>query len=66
MNDNCKIDFSRLLGFQIMSDELEEPVNFQGETFAGRLGAKVGDKNLTVLDLPQVKPQLPLGDYEGD
>jgi hypothetical protein len=66
MNVNCKVDFSRLLGFQIISDELAERVDFQGETFAGRLGAKVGDKVLTVLDLPQVSRSYYSKDYEGD
>ena len=50
MNENHKIDFSKLLGFQVMSDELAERIDFQDETLAGRLGAKVGEKNR--LDLP--------------
>ena len=50
--DEKRIDFAKLLGFQIISDELAERVDFQSETFAGRLGAKVGDKSCTLLDLP--------------
>lgn len=44
MRENQKIDFSKLLGFQVMSEELSERVDFRDETFAGRLGAKVGLK----------------------
>jgi hypothetical protein len=50
--DENKIDFAKLLGFQIISDELAERVDFQSNTFAGRLGAKVGDKTCPLLDLP--------------
>ena len=50
MSENRKIDFSKLLGFQVMSDELAERVDFQAETFAARLGAKVGVKD----DAPQL------------
>ena len=50
MSENRKIDFSKLLGFQVMSDELAERVDFQAETFAARLGAKVGGKD----DAPQL------------
>jgi len=52
MSESQKIDFSKLLGFQVVSDELAERVDFQDETFGGRLGAKVGDKSCTFLDLP--------------
>ena len=52
MNENRKIDFSKLLGFMVMSEELAERVDFQDETFGGRLGAKVGDKSCTLFDLP--------------
>ena len=52
MSERNKIDFSRLLGFEVVSEELAERVDFQNETFGGRLGAKVGDKTCTLLDLP--------------
>jgi hypothetical protein len=39
-----KIDFSKLLGFGLVTEELAEKVDFQNETFGGRLGAKVGEK----------------------
>ena len=47
------IDFSKLLGFGLLSEELAEKVDFQNETFGGRLGAKVGDK---ILSLPDLEP----------
>ena len=52
MNENRKIDFSKLLGFKVMGEELAERVDFQDETFSGRLGAKVGDKSCNLFDLP--------------
>ena len=54
MSENRTIDFTKLLGFQVMSEELAEHVDFQDETFGGRLGAKVGDKGCPTLflDLP--------------
>ncbi len=53
MDNQRKIDFSKLLGFEVMSKELAERVDFKDETFGGRLGAKVGDKSCTLLDLPE-------------
>ena len=40
---NCKkLDFTNLLGFETVGAELAGPLDFQNETFADRLGAKVG------------------------
>ena len=61
MTESQKIDFSKLLGFQILTDEPAERVDFQDETFGGRLGAKVGAKN-DVCDLP--KRQTKAVDHE--
>jgi hypothetical protein len=36
-----KIDYAKLLGFQALSDQ-PSAIDFQDETFAARLGAKVG------------------------
>jgi hypothetical protein len=52
MSESHKIDFSKLLGFEVISEELAEHVDFRDETFGGRLGAKVGDKSCTLFDLP--------------
>lgn len=37
-----RIDFSKLLGFDLVSDELQAGVHFSANTVAARLGAKVG------------------------
>jgi hypothetical protein len=37
-----KLDYSKLLGFAAVSDQLSEGVDFQDETISARLGAKVG------------------------
>ena len=52
MSETHKIDFSKLLGFQVMSEEWSEFIDFKDETFGGKLGAKVGGKPSTLLDLP--------------
>jgi len=49
---SAKIDFSKLLGFDVVSDEIADSVDFQSQTIGAKLGAKVGDKDLAVLDLP--------------
>jgi hypothetical protein len=51
MDKADKIDFSKLLGFGLVTEELPEKVDFQNETFGGRLGAKVGDKTCSLFDL---------------
>jgi hypothetical protein len=42
MNAPNKIDYSKLLGFGILSDELENGVDFKDPCVAAKLGAKVG------------------------
>ena len=37
------LDFAQLLGFGNLADRINESVDFQDETVAARLGAKVGD-----------------------
>src|SRR5262249_18438630 len=37
-----KIDFTKLLGFQTVNDPASKGVDFQDETIAAKLGAKVG------------------------
>jgi hypothetical protein len=41
-NPNVMIDLSRLFGFDILVDEVSSGVDFQDETIAMKLGAKVG------------------------
>ena len=46
-----KIDFSKLLGFATVADQLcSDTIDLQDPTVGARLGAKVGDK-------PDVEPQ---------
>ena len=40
---SMKIDFTKLLGFDTVSDELPAGLDFQNDTFGSRLGAKVGE-----------------------
>ena len=48
-----EIDFTKLLGFDTVADKLSaDTVDFQDGTLGAKLGAKVGDKELTHLDLP--------------
>jgi hypothetical protein len=42
-----KIDFTKLLGFETISDQVSEGLDFQDETVAAKLGAKIGP------DLPE-------------
>lgn len=37
-----KLDFSRLLGFSVVSDKLSDNVDFRDETVAATIGAKIG------------------------
>jgi hypothetical protein len=37
-----QIDYTKLLGFASVSDELSKGVDFQDETMSAKLGAKVG------------------------
>jgi hypothetical protein len=57
MSAKQKIDFAKLLGFKVMSEELSDNVDFRDETFDGRLGAKVGGKDMTLVYVPREKPQ---------
>jgi hypothetical protein len=41
-----KIDFSKLLGFDAVSDQISESIDFQDEAIAAKLGAKVGGETL--------------------
>ena len=42
MQDRSKIDFTQLLGFETMSDQITQSLDFQDETMDAKLGAKVG------------------------
>jgi hypothetical protein len=42
MRQSDEINFSKLLGFDALVEELSGGVDFQDETIAAKLGAKVG------------------------
>jgi len=51
MQASAKIDFSRLLGFDLVSEELVDSIDFLNETVGARIGVKRGDKEMSALDL---------------
>jgi hypothetical protein len=40
-----RIDFDRLLGFELLTRELSQALDFQDESFGAMLGAKVGSSS---------------------
>jgi hypothetical protein len=42
MREIKKIDFTKLLGFETVSDQVSGSLDFQDETVAAKLGAKIG------------------------
>jgi hypothetical protein len=42
MSEPTKIDYSKLLGFDTVADELKKGIDFKNPTVAGKVGAKVG------------------------
>jgi hypothetical protein len=40
-----ELDYSKLLGFAAVSEQVAEGIDFQNETVGARLGAKVGNEN---------------------
>lgn len=42
MNKPDTIDFAKLLGFELVTGELNNDLDFQNETIGAKLGAKVG------------------------
>ena len=58
MHDPTKMDYSKLFGFDTVSDRLENGIDFQDATIGAKLGAKVGNQTTTVtkgmklMDLP--------------
>ena len=42
MREIKNLDFTKLLGFETVSDQITESVDFQDETLGPKLGAKVG------------------------
>jgi hypothetical protein len=42
MHKPDRIDFDKLLGFELLTRELSKALDFQAESFGAKLGAKVG------------------------
>lgn len=51
MRKGDKIDFGKLLGFEILGDTTDAGLDLQDETLAARFGAKVGTELLVALDI---------------
>ncbi len=47
-----KIDYAKLLGFATVSEQISEGVDFQDETLADKLGAKVGTEAMAIVFAP--------------
>ena len=60
MHGPTKIDYSKLLGFDIVTDELKKGVDFNNPVVAAKLGAKVGGKTVitTKADQPMLMPEV--------
>ncbi len=46
-----RIEFDKLLGFELVTRELLNEFDFQDETVSARLGAKVGAEAMVALDV---------------
>ena len=46
-----KVNFDKLLGFELVSRELLHELDFQDETLGAKLGAKVGTEQMVALDV---------------
>jgi hypothetical protein len=42
MRESKKIDFTKLLGFETISEQASKGLDFQDETISAKLGAKIG------------------------
>ena len=66
MHRPTKIDYEKLLGFDLVSDELAKEVDFNSPTVGAKLGAKIGPlptktEEPMLLDPPsEVAPGAPM------
>ena len=51
-----KIDYSKLLGFDMVSDEAKVGIDFNDPTIGARLGAKVGKMSTVPTTMPMNMP----------
>jgi hypothetical protein len=56
MRKTAKIDYTKLLGFDTVGDQISK-LDFCADALSAKLGAKVGDKDLATLDLPTQGPR---------
>jgi len=49
MHDPTKMDYSKLLGFDMVADDVADGVNFRDATIGAKLGAKVGKTFTTYM-----------------
>jgi hypothetical protein len=54
-----KIDYSKLLGFDIVTGDLEKGVDFKNPAVAAKLGAKAATPSTTVkVEEPMLAPEI--------
>jgi hypothetical protein len=60
MRDRTKMDYSKLLGFDLVPEEIVDGVDFKDATVGAKLGAKVGKKmTIETTDFPLYSKDLP-------
>ena len=57
MKKRNEIDFLKLLGFDAIGEEVSGGIDFQDETIAAKLGAKVGKSELAPVTLVEANYQ---------
>jgi hypothetical protein len=55
MQEPDKIDYAKLFGFDAVSDQLSDGLDFQNETVGDKLGAKVGTEIMALVFAPNDK-----------
>ncbi len=55
MHKPDRIDYAKLLGFDAVSDQLSDGLDFQNETIGDKLGAKVGTEIMALVFAPNDK-----------
>jgi len=56
MQKKTRMDYSKLLGFETLSDALTKGIDFQDPTIGPKLGAKVGVTTTTKTEMPMNLP----------
>jgi hypothetical protein len=53
MKPRLEINFSKLFGFALIADHLSTAIDLRDDTVGARIGAKVGDKIKSAVELPR-------------